>query len=122
MSQNIKCILVYGIEENIITKIKQRYGKVIKLTNNMANIKIKDIIEGNDILLGEQEVPDEQMVVFNGFSEGELKGAIKYIRSFVNGGVLAVTTPTSSNWSFKYLLEHLIEEREWFKMQQKGRE
>ncbi|GAA0078480.1 DUF3783 domain-containing protein [Clostridium sp. CTA-5] len=122
MSQNIKCILVYGIEESIITKIKQRYGKVIKLTNDMGNIKIKDIIEGNDMSLEKQQIPDEQMIIFNGFSEGELKGAIKYIRGFVNGGVLAVTTPTSSNWSFKYLLEHLIEEREWFKTQQKGRE
>ncbi|SFC68662.1 DUF3783 domain-containing protein [Clostridium uliginosum] len=122
MIQNIKCILVYGLEDNEIVKIKQRYGKVIKVTSDMSQMKVKDIISGLNIVDESQDMPKEYMIVFNGFNEGELKAAIKYIRSFINGGVLAVTTPTSCNWSFKYLLEHLIEEREWFETQQKGRE
>ena len=38
----------------------------------------------------------------------------------VQGGVLAVVTPMSRNWSFKYLMNHLLEEREWYRKQQKG--
>ena len=42
------------------------------------------------------------------------KVTIKFIRGFIKGGVLAVSTTQNYKWTFKYLLEHLVEEREWF--------
>ena len=51
----------------------------------------------------------------------QLKTTIRYIRGFVQGGILAVCTPQNYKWTFKYLLEHLFEEREWYKTQQKER-
>ena len=33
-------------------------------------------------------------------------------------GIMAVVTPTSIEWTFDYLLEHLMEEREWFKQKE----
>ena len=122
MIPNIKCILVYGLEDNEINKIKQRYGKVIKINKDMGSVKIKDLISGLEQIENIEEMPNEKMIVFNNFSDGELKGAIKYIRTMTKEGVLAVTTPISCNWSLKYLLKHLIEEREWHKAGQKGRE
>lgn len=122
MIPNIKCILVYGLEENEIKKITQRYGKVIKINKNMGNVKIKDLISGVEQTDKIEDMPDEKMIVFNNFSDGELKGAIKYIRTFIRDGVLAITTPISCNWSLKYLLNHLIEEREWHREREKGRE
>ncbi|MBN1063379.1 DUF3783 domain-containing protein [Clostridium botulinum] len=122
MIPNIKCILAYGLEDNEINKIKQRYGKVIKINKDMGNVKIKDLISGLEQVEEPEDMLEEKMIIFNKFVEGELKGAIKYIRGFTSDGVLAVITPVSCNWSLKYLLEHLIEEREWHKAGQKGRE
>ena len=48
------------------------------------------------------------------FKEEQLKVTIKFIRGFIQGGVLAVSTTQNYKWTFKYLLEHLVEEREWF--------
>ncbi|HBJ1649626.1 UNVERIFIED_ORG: hypothetical protein B2H98_08445 [Clostridium botulinum] len=122
MIPNIKCILAYGLEDSEINKIKQRYGKVIKINKDMGNVKIKDLISGLEQVEEPEDMIEEKMIIFNKFAEGQLKGAIKYIRGFTSDGVLAVTTPVSCNWSLKYLLEHLIEEREWHKAGQKGRE
>ena len=122
MIPNNKCILAYGLEDDEVNKIKQRYGKVIKINKDMGNVKIKDLILGLEQVEEPEDMLEEKMIIFNKFAEGELKGAIKYIRGFTSDGVLAVTTPVSCNWSFKYLLEHLIEEREWHKAGQKGRE
>ncbi len=30
---------------------------------------------------------------------------------------MAVVTETSINWEFKYLVDHLMEEREWYRKQ-----
>ena len=68
------------------------------------------------------ELPkDEKVVIFYGFKDEQLKYTIRYIRGFVQGGILAVCTPQNYKWTFKYLLEHLFEEREWYKTQQKER-
>lgn len=63
---------------------------------------------------------NEKALIFNGYNEKELKETIKFIRRFIEGGVLAVVTEQSSKWTFDYLIEHLIEEREFYKAQQGG--
>jgi len=57
---------------------------------------------------------------FKWIYEKELRETIKFIRRFIEGGVLAVVTEQSSKWTFDYLIEHLIEEREAYKAQQGG--
>ena len=59
------------------------------------------------------------MILFNNYEDNKLQKSIKEIRKFVKGGILAVVTETSREWSFEYLINHLIEEREWFKNMQK---
>ena len=51
----------------------------------------------------------------------EIKSAISEIRKRFKGGIFAAVTPTSIQWKFSYLVEHLIEEREWYLNKQKGR-
>jgi hypothetical protein len=61
----------------------------------------------------DKQLPEEKVVLFNNFTDGELDKAIKSIRSNKSfKPILAVVTPTSLDWEFHYLLEHLIEERE----------
>jgi hypothetical protein len=122
MAVSNKCILVYGLESEEIKKIENQNIKVIEISNDVALMKLEDIINGDKSENSYDELPlNEKALIFNGFKEEQLKVTIRYIRGFVQGGVLAVSTPQNAKWTFKYLLEHLIEEREWFQAQQKGR-
>lgn len=122
MNLSSRCILVYGLNPEEIKKIESQNIKVIEVSTNMASMKIEDIIceKANENLV--EELPlNEKALIFNGFKDDHLKTTIRYIRGFVKGGVLAISTAQNYKWTFKYLLEHLIEEREWFEAQQKGR-
>ncbi|MBN7574438.1 DUF3783 domain-containing protein [Clostridium sp. 2-1] len=122
MATNNKCILAYGLKEDEIKKIKSQNIKVIEINNNMTLMTLEDIINGNKNEDSYDEMQlSEKALIFNGFKDEQLKVTIRYIRSFIQGGVLAVSTAQNYKWTFKYLLEHLIEEREWYKEQQKGR-
>ena len=122
MAINNKCILVYGLKPDEIKKIESQNIKVIEINNDMGSMKIEDIICEKTNEDSHDELPlNEKALIFNGFKDEQLKVTIRYIRGFVKGGVLAVSTAQNYKWTFKYLLEHLVEEREWFEAQQKGR-
>ncbi|ALB48792.1 DUF3783 domain-containing protein [Clostridium beijerinckii] len=122
MATNNKCILAYGLKEDEIKKIESQNIKVIEISNNMTLMTLEDIIHGNKNEDSYEEMQlSEKALIFNGFKDEQLKVTIRYIRGFIQGGVLAVSTPQNYKWTFKYLLEHLVEEREWYKEQQKGR-
>ena len=115
MAISNKCILAYGLKPEEIKKIESQNIKVIQISNDTALMKLEDIIcektNGNSY----DELPlNEKALIFNGFKEQQLKVTIRYIRGFIQGGVLAVSTAQNYKWTFKYLLEHLVEEREWF--------
>ena len=117
-----KCILAYGLNEEEIKKIESQNINVIEINNDMALMKLEDIIFEETNENSYDNLPlNEKALIFNGFKEQQLKVTIRYIRGFIQGGVLAVSTTQNYKWTFKYLLEHLIEEKEWFEAQQKGR-
>lgn len=121
MAINYKCILAYGLSEEQLDKIRKRRIKVKEITKENASTRIIDILCGEVSEGTCDELPmDEKALIFNGYNDKELRETIRFIRSFVDGGVLAVVTEESSKWTFKYLIEHLVEEREWYQAQQKG--
>lgn len=121
MAINYKCILAYGLSDEQLDKIKKRRIKVKEITKENASMRIIDILCGDISEDTCDELPiGEKALIFNGYNDKELRETIRFIRSFVEGGVLAVVTEESSKWTFKYLIEHLVEEREWYKAQQKG--
>ena len=84
-------------------------------------MRIVDILgSGSDENTFSELPRDEKALIFNGYNDKELRETIKFIRRFVEGGVLAVVTEESKKWTFKYLIEHLVEEREGYKAQQGG--
>lgn len=122
MAKNKKCILAYGLSSEEINKIESQNIMVIEIKNNMTSMTLESIINENINENSYDELPlDEKALIFNGFKDEQLKVTIRYIRKFIQGGVLAISTPQNYKWTFKYLLEHLIEEREWAQGQQKGR-
>lgn len=122
MALNDRCILAYGLNAEEIKKIESQNIKVIEIKTDMLSMTLEDIIceKTNENLLEELSL-NEKALIFNGFKDEHLKTTIRYIRGFVKGGVLAISTAQNYKWTFKYLLEHLLEEKEWFEAQQKER-
>ncbi|WP_160670202.1 DUF3783 domain-containing protein [Clostridium sp. C8-1-8] len=121
MLDNQKCILAYGLEKEELSELEITKNKFIVITTEMANMKIKDLVSGLKFeTVADKATPQEKVLIFNNFEDKELHDLIKIVRATVKNSILAVVTPTSSEWTFSYLIEHLIEEREWYK-KQKGR-
>ncbi|GFP78069.1 DUF3783 domain-containing protein [Clostridium fungisolvens] len=120
MLENQKCILVYGLEKEELKQLELTNNKIIVITTEMVDMKIKDLISGLKFETVDKALPQEKVLIFNNFEDKELQEYIKIVRAIVKESILAVVTPTSSEWTFSYLIEHLIEEREWYK-KQKGR-
>jgi len=117
-----KCILAYGLNSEEIKKIESQNIKVMEINDDMVLMKLEDIICEKTNENSYDKLPlNEKALIFNGFKDEQLKVTIRYIRGFIKGGVLAVSTAQNYKWTFKYLLEHLVEEKEWFEAQQKGR-
>lgn len=115
---NNKMALIFGFPEDekvfldeVFNELQLPKYKVIE--NNMANMTLKDIIGGLMIDTYDKDLPQEKIIIFNNFSDQELDKAIKKIRENKTiKPILAIVTPTSINWEFHYLLNHLLEERE----------
>ena len=115
-----KCVLVYGLSEEEIKKLKKINFKVIKIEKNMSFMKIKDILNKKEVIDEESSLPKEKVILFNGYGQNQLRTIIKSVRNIITGGILAVVTPISINWTFERLISHLILEREL--VDTKGRE
>jgi len=119
MLNNNKCILVYGIDDEELSELIKANFKLKIITKEMLNMKIKDIIIGLKLETITENKLEEKIILFNNYDDKLLQSAVKKVRSIVKGVILAAVTPTSSEWTFEYLSEHLIEERNYFKGQQK---
>lgn len=112
MLNNNRCILAYNLSKEEIDKIKKAGISVIKIEDTMVQMKIGEILQGYRFE-AYKKLPNEKVILFNNFGDEEISTAVKYCRSIVKDVILAVVTQTSIGWSFSYLMEHLIEEREW---------
>lgn len=125
MLENNKCILIYGFneaEKETLHKIKEEEAlpEYRTITDTMTLMTLRSIIDGIKLELVSKPLPEEKVIIFNNLSDNELDNAIKSIRSNLQTKpILAVVTPTSIDWTFADLLEHLIEEREFFRNGQK---
>lgn len=126
MLSNDKVILIFGLgdEEKATlqnTIAQEGFPECKVITREMTSMTIKDIVAGLKFEVYDNTLPMERVVLFNNFTDEELDRGIKAVRaSIAPGAIMAVVTPTSIEWTFKYLLEHLIEEREWYKAQKRG--
>lgn len=114
MLENNRCILVYGLNDIELKAIKEWKCKIIEVTPDMCEMQIRDILSGLELLTLNSNPIKEKAVLYNNFSEKEMSEIIRQTRTIIKGGVLAMITPTSINWKMQYLIEHLIEERDWY--------
>jgi len=117
-------MLIYGLEATerltldklIETKKIPGYKNI---NNEMAKMKIGDILKGYKFEIYNGSLPKEKVVVFNNFDDNEINTSIKCLKDISKEIIMAVVTPTSIDWTFEYLIEHLIEERQWYKNNKK---
>lgn len=121
MLSNNKCILVHNVPEEELKELKNGDFKVIEVSREMVEMTVFDILNGLRFETVNADLSNEAVILFNGFSDEEIKLAITTIRKRYKEGIFAAVTPTSIEWKFSYLIEHLIEEREWYLRNQKGR-
>lgn len=121
MLSNNKCILAYCLPEEELNSLKENGFKVIEISAEMAEMTISNILDGLRFETVNANLPNETVILFNDFSDEEIKEAVSSIRQRFKGGIFAAVTPNSIKWKVSYLVEHLIEEREWYLKSQKGR-
>ena len=112
-------LLVYGLSSEEMNHLKGTNLTIKEITSEMTSMKIGQIIEGLKFEIYNKTLPQEKVVLLNNFSDEDLNIGIKFVRAIIGReGIMAVVTPTSIDWTFDYLLEHLMEEREWFKQKE----
>lgn len=125
MNRN-KVTLIYGFGEKEKEKIDgivemHHLHKLKEINAGMAGMKVGDILaEKAEPALPKAKMPEEKVVLFNDMSDEEIQKYIKHLRmEFKPLPILAVITETSEKWTFEYLVEHLVEEREKVKASMK---
>ena len=112
MLNNSKAILTYGLNEKETKDFQATGHKVINISNEMASMKVKVVSKKNF---------DEKVVIFSNFPDEELQMMVSIAKVITENPIMAVVTETSKEWQFNYLVEHLIEEREWYRSMQGGK-
>ncbi|WP_297437706.1 DUF3783 domain-containing protein [uncultured Clostridium sp.] len=117
MLENKKCILAYGLDVVELMKLQQAKVKIIRVTEDMGKVLVKDILAGSTDKIASDKLPkNEKFVIFNNLSNMQMELAMALTtRILKKKPVLATVTETSLDWEFEYLIEHLLEEREWHK-------
>jgi hypothetical protein len=116
-----KVALIYGFDEKEKEKIEgiakeHHLHKVREIEAPMAGMKVGDILAGKPPAGPNAGMPPEKVILFNDMSDEEIEKYIDQLRrEFKPLPILAVITETSEKWTFEYLVEHLIEEREKFR-------
>lgn len=123
--ENDKTMLIFGFDKeekqimhDLLKKNNLPDYKVIE--EPMGKMKIKDILNGLKLDIYNCRLPQEKVILLNNFNDEELEKVVKDLRvNLISKPILAVVTETSIEWTFENLLEHLMEEREWFKNHRK---
>lgn len=113
MIDNNKCILAYGLSEDELQSLNELNYKVIEIRPEMIKMTVKDVLDGLRFEIINNNPIKEKVIIYNNFPEIKLRETIALTRERIQGGILAMVTPNSINWTFEYLISHLIEEREW---------
>lgn len=113
MNKN-RTLLCYGLSKGEIDFLSMTRFNCINIMDSMAHSKIKDILDGHVINKDDSKISNEKVILINGYGSDEIPDVVKLIRSVIGDSpILAVVTDTSKEWTFKYLLSHLIQERNW---------
>lgn len=120
MLENSKSLVAFGLTSEEIKALKNRGENLIVVSNDMVDMKVKDILNKYEFNISTKKMPAEKVILFNNYSDEEISTEYKKIKGEIPEAIIAVVTKVSAEWSFSELVDHLIQEREWYRSQQKG--
>ncbi len=109
-----RVLLVHGLDGMDLARLQLMGHDMVVVNDENGGGLIRDLIE-NQGQPAKAELPEEKVVIFNGYSDEDLKAGVIAIRSsFPDKPIIAAVTDNSYNWAFEYLLvDHLIQDRNW---------
>lgn len=120
-----KFVIVYGLNEEEIKKINLAFASTAKrecleIKRTMGNYRLSNLIGGENVTHTDRELPEEKVVILNGFQNANLQQAVTKVRRILGSGpILASTTPNSVKMPLHELMDHLVAERAYFDKRKK---
>lgn len=116
-----KKLIIYGIDEIERKILESNFKELTKedfiiITANMGQWTLSGMLSNLKNEEKEELLPDEKIIIFNGYEGIELQNAVFKVRKILNSRpILASTTPVSIEMKLNELVKHLIEERDFQK-------
>lgn len=116
-----RLIIAYGLDKDELEKLNLKFNEACKeralvVTSDMGNCTLEQILNGEELKVSVKVLPDEKVIIFNGFQGIYLQQGVKKVREVLGSEpILASTTPNSVKLSLYELIDHLMQERALYK-------
>ncbi len=115
-----RLIIAYGLNDEEIEKLNQKFKDIctkscLLINDNMGGYTLENILKEEKLEDSDIKLPEEKVIVFNGFLGVYLQQAVKKVREVLGAQpILASTTPNSIKMTLHELVDHLVKEREYY--------
>jgi hypothetical protein len=116
-----KLIIAYGLDDEEIEKLNIKFKDIcskpcLRIDENMGEYTLEDILKEEKVLDSYTKLPEEKVIIFNGFLGVYLQQSVKKVREVLGSQpILASTTPNSIKMTLNELVDHLVKERQYYK-------
>ncbi len=116
-----RLIIAYGLDKDELEKLNLKFNEACKepalvVTSDMGNCTLDQILKGEELKVSVRVLPNEKVIIFNGFQGVYLQQGVKKVREVLGSEpILASTTPNSVKMSLYELIDHLMQERALYK-------
>ncbi|WP_346936220.1 DUF3783 domain-containing protein [Clostridium sp.] len=116
-----RLIIAYGINDEEIEKLNLKFKDIcvkpcLLINENMGVYTLENILKEEKLTDSDTKLPEEKVIIFNGFLGVYLQQAVKKVREVLGSEpILASTTPNSIKMTLHELVDHLVKEREYYK-------
>lgn len=115
-----RLIIAYGLNDEEVEKLNLKFKDIcvkpcLLIDKNMGGYTLENILKEEKLTDSDTKLPEEKVIIFNGFLGVYLQQAVKKVREVLGSQpILASTTPNSIKMTLHELVDHLVKEREYY--------
>lgn len=115
-----RLIIAYGLNDEEIDKLNIKFKDIcikpcVSINESMGEYTLEHILKEESLSDSDNKLPEEKVIIFNGFLGVYLQQAVKKVREVLGAKpILASTTPNSIKMTFHELIDHLVKERQYY--------
>jgi hypothetical protein len=115
-----RLIIAYGLNNEEIEKLNIKFKDIcikpcVLINENMGKSTLENILKEERVSDSDTKLPEEKVIIFNGFLGVYLQQAVKKVREVLGAKpILASTTPNSIKMTLQELIDHLVKERQYY--------